>query len=225
MLHRSSLFILFVMLGCAALTLSGCTDNLPKEVVVYRNDFENGRERIKIFSGDSESNQPLLIDFNGSQILGPLNHNAVYLQFPDESLKLDSLPEHQLLLIEFDLYIHDAWKGNDGLSSDFWALFLDGERSYLTTFANLPGTTQAYPEPEGSSFYPGANAVNFQLPGLCALKESANGTALYHFVWKFKHSERTLRFALSDLVAETDTCLKSWSVDNLKITSISIETN
>ena len=122
MLHRSSLFILFVMLGCAALTLSGCTDNLPKEVVVYRNDFENGRERIKVFSGDSESSQPLLIDFNDSQILGPLNHNAVYLQFPDESLKLDSLPEHQLLLIEFDLYIHDAWKGNDGLSSDFWAL-------------------------------------------------------------------------------------------------------
>jgi len=203
--------------------LLGCTKNLPKETVVLNADFEGNNKSVKVFAGNNLSDKPLLFDFNDTQILGPLNHNAVYLGFPDGELKLDSLPVHQLILIEFDLYIHDSWKGNDGLRSDFWTVLIDGERVFTTTFANLPGTKQAYPEPEGSAFYPGANAHNFQLPGLCALKSSANGTALYHFVWKFKHSNRTMRFALSDLVVETDTCLNSWSVDNLKMTTIAFE--
>ena len=203
------------------LLFSGCTKNLPKEQVVYQNNFEKGRERIKIFAGNNETNAPLLFAFNNSKILGPLNHNAVFLAFPDGGLKLDSLPVHELILIEFDLYIHDQWKGNDGLRSDFWTLLIDGQRVYTTTFSNTPGTSQSYPEPEGSSFYPGANSENGNLPGICTLKCVDNGTALYHFAWKFKHSNQTMQLALSDLVVETDTCLKSWSIDNLKITCIS----
>lgn len=214
---------IFFSVSLILILISGCTSKLPVEKVVYQNDFEKGRERIKIFAGDQEINSPLLFKFNNSKILGPFNHNAVYLSFPDGSLKLDSLPTHNLLKIEFDLYIHDQWKGNDGLRSDFWAVFLDGERAFYTTFSNTPGTSQAYPEREGSYFYPGANSQNGNLPGLCTLKCSDNGTALYRFEWKFEHTNQTLRFALSDLVVETDLCLKSWSVDNLRITCISFE--
>ncbi len=214
---KPTINFLHTLLIISAVVLSSCNKNLPQKIEVYRNDFEQGRRKLKVFKVNDESKDSLVFKFNNTQILGPLNHNTVFLEF-------DTLPTHQLLQLEFDLYIHDSWKGNDGLyQSDYWAIFLDRQKVFTTTFANLPGRKQAYPEPEGSSFYAGANSFRNDLPGLCSLKSSANGTAVYQFAWKFKHSNRSLMIALSDLVAETDPCIKSWSIDNLVVTCIAIE--
>jgi hypothetical protein len=203
-------------IGLIMLSTVSCKKNLPNEIEVYRNDFENGRKALKVFNGDVESKDPLVFNFNNTNILGPLNHNAVFLQF-------DTLPTHQLLQLEFDLYIHDSWKGNDDLKSDFWAIYINRERAFITTFANLPGTKQSYPQVYGSNFYPGANSFKNNMPGLCSLKSSPNGSAVYQYVWKFKHSSPSITIALADLIVETDRCLKSWSIDNLVVTCIAIE--
>lgn len=204
---------LFLMLAYSMLS---CKKNLPNEIEIYRNDFEQGRQKLKVFAGNNESKDPLVFKFNNTNILGPLNHNAVFMQF-------DSLPSHQLLQLEFDLYIHDSWKGNDGLQSDFWAIFLDRERAFITTFSNLPGTQQSYPYVYGFNFFPGANSFKNNMPGLCSLKSSANGSSVYQYVWKFKHSNPSIMISLADLIVETDLCLKSWSIDNLVVTCIAIE--
>ncbi len=201
-----------IYLGIIAFILfTGCTKNLPQNIEVYHNGFDNGKGDILVFKGDHLDTAAKVYTFNNTQVLGPFNHNAVYREF-------NNLPPHKILKITFDIYIHNAWKGNDGLASDFWGLFLDGQRVYYTTFSNIPGTKQAYPEQEGYYFPPGSNAFNKTLPGLCSSSNSAYGTSVYQFVWVKPHTAKTLKVALSDLVRETDPCIKSWSLDNLVIT-------
>lgn len=199
------------LLAFLALGLFSCNDNLPHNVEVYRNHFGNGRGDLQVFAGDKEDSRPLVYSFNGNNVLGPLNHNAVYRE-------IKNLPEHDIIEIYFDIFIHDQWKGNDGLASDYWGLFIDTKRVFYTTFSNLPNTTQAYPEQEGHYFKPGANSFKNDMDGRCSLKGKVGGTSVYQFVWKKPHSASTIKFAMSDLIRELDPCVKSWSIDNIIVT-------
>ena len=199
------------LLAFLALGLFSCNDNLPDNIELYRNHFDGGRGDLQVFAGDKLDTRPLIYSFNGNNVLGPLNHNAVFRD-------IGNLPEHDLIEIYFDIYIHDQWKGNDGLASDYWGLFVDQNRVFYTTFSNLPNTTQAYPEQEGYSFMPGSNSFSKDLEGRCSLKGKVGGTSVYQFVWKRRHSASSIKIALSDLVREIDPCVKSWSIDNLIVT-------
>ena len=203
---RASALLIIVSLG-----LFSCNDNLPKSIEVYRNHFNEGRGNLQVFSGNNEETRLLVYSFNGNNVLGPLNHNAVYRG-------ISNLPEHDIIEISFDIFIHDQWKGNDGLASDYWGLFIDTKRAFYTTFSNLPNTTQAYPEQEGHYFMPGANSSKKDLDGRCSLKGKVGGTSVYQFVWKKPHTASEIRIALGDLVQEVDPCVKSWSIDNLIVT-------
>lgn len=203
---RASILVVFFAFG-----LFSCNDNLPHNVEVYRNHFDGGRGDLQVFAGDKEDTRPLVYSFNGNNVLGPLNHNAVYRE-------IKNLPEHDIIEIYFDIFIHDQWKGNDGLASDYWGLFIDTKRVFYTTFSNLPNTTQAYPEQEGHYFMPGANSFKNDLEGRCSFKGKVGGSSVYQFVWKKPHSASSIKFALSDLVRELDPCVKSWSIDNLIVT-------
>jgi hypothetical protein len=200
-----------VLLPFFALGLFSCNDNLPHNVEVYRNHFDGGRGDLQVFAGDKEDSRPLVYSFNGNKVLGPLNHNAVYRE-------IKNLPEHDIIEIYFDIFIHDQWKGNDGLASDYWGLFIDTKRVFYTTFSNLPNTTQAYPEQEGHYFKPGANSFKNDLDGRCSFKGKVGGSSVYQFVWKKPHSASSIKFAMSDLIRELDPCVKSWSIDNLIVT-------
>lgn len=203
---RSSALFALLTIG-----LFSCNDNLPHNVEVYRNHFDGGRGDLQVFAGDKEDTRPLVYSFNGNNVLGPMNHNAVYRE-------IKNLPEHDIIEIYFDIFIHDQWKGNDDLASDYWGLFIDTKRVFYTTFSNLPNTTQAYPEQEGHYFKPGANSFKNDLDGRCSFKGKVGGSSVYQFVWKKPHSASTIKFALSDLVRELDPCVKSWSIDNLIVT-------
>ena len=192
---------------------TSCNKNLPKNIEIYHNGFETGNGDIWVFKGDSLDKSEKTFIYNSTKVLGPLNHNTVYLD-------LKNLPPHKLLKITFDIYIHNSWKGNDGLASDFWGMFIDGQKMYYTTFSNLPNTKQAYPEQEGYYFPPGSNAFNKNLPALCNMTNTNIRTSVYQFIWVKPHSNLNLKVALSDLVRESDPCLKSWSLDNLVITCI-----
>jgi O-antigen/teichoic acid export membrane protein len=199
------------LLALVTLGLFSCNNNLPNNIEIYRNHFNEGRGDLQVFAGDKLDTRPLVYSFNGNNILGPLNHNAVYRD-------IGNLPEHDLIDIYFDIYIHDQWKGNDGLASDYWGLFVDQNRVFYTTFSNLPNTTQSYPEQEGYSFMPGSNSYSKDLEGRCSFKGKVGGTSVYQFVWKKRHSASSIKIALSDLVREIDPCVKSWSIDNLIVT-------
>jgi len=201
---------------CLLILFTNCTKNLPIYTEVYRNAFDNGQSDIRVYKGDYIDSSKFNLFFINNHILGPLNHNTVYKD-------LINLPKHKLLKITFDLYIHDQWKGNDNLASDFWGLFIDKKRDFYTTFSNLPGTKQAYPEQEGYYFPPGSNAFNINLPGRCSLSKNNYGTSVYQFTWLKAHSNSSIEIALSDLVRENNSCIKSWSIDNLIVTCIDYE--
>jgi len=203
---RASVLLVFLAFG-----LFSCNDNLPHNVEVYRNHFDGGRGDLQVFAGDKEETRPLVFSFSGNNVLGPLNHNAVYRE-------IKNLPEHDIIEIYVDIFIHDQWKGNDGLASDYWGLFIDTKRVFYTTFSNLPNTTQAYPEQEGHYFMPGANSFKNDMDGRCSFKGKVGGSSVYQFVWKKPHSASSIKFAMSDLIREIDPCVKSWSIDNLIVT-------
>jgi hypothetical protein len=199
-----------------SLVLCGCKKNLPQHTEVYRTDFSQGKGDLLVFAGDQVDETIGTIAFNNTKILGPLNHNAVYKY-------IENLPTHKLIKITFDLYIHDEWKGNDGLASDFWGLFIDQQRVFYTTFSNLPDREQSYPEQEGYYFPSGSNSFRKDMPGLCSLKNEKYGSSVYQFIWIRPHTNNQISLALSDLVRETDICQKSWSIDNLVISCINFD--
>ena len=107
--------ILFLLLPFIGILL-GCTKNLPKEYILYRSDFENGRGDLQVFNINGLDKSNLSLFFNNTYVLGPLNHKAVYRNFVD-------LPKHSLLKITLDLYLHDQWVGSKQPNPDLWALF------------------------------------------------------------------------------------------------------
>ena len=209
---RKTLILLLSLLGL----LLGCTKNLPKEYEVYRNDFETGRGDLLVYKMNGLDTASLSLFFNNTHILGPLNHKAVYRNFI-------ALPKHSLLKITFDLYLHDQWIGSKQPNPDLWALFLDKEQAFTTTFSNTEGFPQSYPESVGQYLPPGANAYRKDLPGLCSLSGSKTGSSVYQITWIKAHSNTKLELALGDLVVENDPCVKSWSIDNLVVTCIAYD--
>src|SRR5476651_574651 len=97
------LILLFLIISCKT--------HVKSEVVVYSNDFETG-DLSNIKGG-------LLGTFNGSGVLGQFSNG-------DFTLSLNNLPNHDLITISFDLYIHDNWRGDlapDG--PEIWQMLVD----------------------------------------------------------------------------------------------------
>ena len=75
--------------------ISGCEKNLPQYIEIYHNGFDNEKGDILVFKGDNVDNSEKIFTYNNTQILGPLNHNAVFKEF-------HNLPAHKFLKITFD---------------------------------------------------------------------------------------------------------------------------
>ena len=194
-----------------------CSKNLQKDTVVYENNFEDSR-----VNGIYNS---VITNFNGSNVLGRYNTGGF-------DLSIDSLPEHDLIQVSFDLYIHDNWKGNSpsGIkdSSDIWIMNFDGNNEKYTTFSNnqCPGGNCKYQAFPGNFPFPdnpaGANSQVTVFPGACALKELMGGTKKYRITRTTYHTAPTFHLGCyAQLFAHQGSldplCDASWSVDNLVI--------
>ncbi len=195
--------------------LTGCTKNLPKDTVVYQNEFENGKGTMQVFKPNGIDTNSFALNFVSRNIAGPFNHRTAYIYLPQ-------LPTHVLLQFSFDLYIHDQWAGYGNNPPDYWGLFIDKQRVFYTTFSNTINGAQSYPKHEGYLFPPASDALE-KLRGLYTLNSKLDGTAMYKVVWSMPHSSSTLELALSDFVADTNVLNKSWSIDNLKVVCTKIE--
>lgn len=213
-----------IVYSLAAIILSGiflisCFKDLPSKHIVYDNNFEDTpRNNIKIYNAGGIIDSPKIFLFNGSKVLGRFNNNLV-------TLKIDALPEHNAVHVQFDLFIHDKWEGDhlDPVTKipDVWQMQIDKGVVYQTTFSNT-ANTQSFPDnfkPNVSPYPAHSNAWGL-LPGACALSDKKDGTAYYKIDYITGHTAASLLLELNDALQPFgQPCQKSWSIDNLVITA------
>lgn len=219
MINSHKNYLKFKFLVIIFLFLMGCKKNPTTAIEVYKNDFEQVN-LSKITGG-------LVAPYNLSNVLGFYNNGGF-------KIELDNLQEHDLIIISFDLYIHDSWSGNsrgpiniaDG--PDIWEMKVDGDPYIRTTFSNsgdCPGGVfclqQSYPNNFPFSYDVKTGSFNNNLPGVCLLKGVIGGTTLYKIERTIKHQNRTLLIAFKDELKQSNStnplCDESWSLDNLVI--------
>jgi len=203
----------YSLLFLATVFLLSCFKNLTHSNIIYINNFEDSNISHLYVSGFNNGifgpvSDTRISNFNGTRVLGKLNSSLV-------SLYQGKLPSHEVLRVEFDLYLHDKWK------NDLWKLVIDGSDQLLTGFSNDSTVQQAYPNwlGNGSPMGPaGRDAANINLPGACSLSGSSRGTSLYRIIRTIPHSGEVVRITCSDAGNFfNDTCQRSWSIDNLKV--------
>jgi len=208
---------LFILCICLYPFLSGCFKNIPLKNVVYQNNFErDSAHGFSFFNINGRVDSVKIIPYlKNNKVLGRFNSILARLQ-------LDNLPEHNILKVEFDLYVHDKWDGNlipaGSTLPDLWKMTINGMIVHLTTFSNGI-QPQSFPHDYGATVFnnpPLSNSWS-TLPGVCANAGSNNGTTHYKIEYTTGHSGG-LVLELSDVLQPFNSlCLKSWSIDNLNI--------
>ncbi len=155
---------------------------------------------------------PVVKSWAGRTILGNMGAQQAILN-------LSGLPTHDKLKVEFDLYIHDSWDGNNtDAGPDVWNMKVNGASVINTTFSNWwfnPYNTQAYPNniPASNPNYTGAVETN--LPTACNSQVSTLSTR-YHISKVINHNVSSLALLLEAVGIEVS-CNESWSIDSLNI--------
>jgi len=194
--------------------MMSCKEHINSQVGVYHNDFEKG-DTTGIQGG-------VLGQFNGSKVLGQFSKG-------DFILRVNNLPKHDMIIVSFDLYIHDNWRGDlapDGPA--LWTMIVNGSTYINATFSNLdcvPGNIcppQSYPLNYPNNYNnPKAGAYRVDLPGVCSLASSPNGTTQYKISKTITHTADQFKLECLDNLDQKDfanpLCEKSWSVDNIDV--------
>jgi hypothetical protein len=209
--------ILFLLIFLLLFQIS-CKTQVKKEVEVYNNDFEGNN-----LSGITKG---IISQFNNSAVLGQYNNGNFILN-------ISNLPKHDLIAISFDLYIHDNWRGQlppDG--PDIWQMLVDNSLYINTTFSNLGCKMgnicppQSYPDDyPNSSHNPRSGSYRTDLPGVCSMLSSPDGTTMYKITKTLKHVNQSLLLQCLDKLSQNypnPKCEKSWSVDNISIKAITL---
>lgn len=199
-----------------ALLLSSCTKNLTHVTHVYQNDFEGADLAGILVTGWTSATSfgvipySKIYNYNGSKVLGRMNNGKIILN-------VDNLPAHTVLRVEYDLYLHDDWKNN------LFIMQLDGAYRLLTGFSNDSTVQQSYPNwfGNGTALSPAGNqAQEINLPSACN-NQRPRGSSWYKIVHSLPHTGDKIELSCSDAGGTpNDTCARSWSIDNLKITTL-----
>lgn len=211
-----SFYFIFLIIA-----FSSCSKQVQKETEVYSNDFEQG-SLTGIENG-------FLMEYYGSTVLGNYHDSGF-------SLLLTDLPKHDLITISFDLFIHDSWDGNttgidDVDGPDIWEMRVDGKSYVYATFSNTPCESQWYcPTQSYPANYPNNNqaaksgAFNTNMESLC---HPGSSTTWYKITKTIAHDDRKLVMECLDQLVQLNAgdpkCDESWSVDNIKITAITLD--
>ena len=207
---------LFPLIGGILMVLSSCTKDLTDVTVVYENNFNNSDPKGIVTAGWLSDFAFGIFPFNkitnykNLKMLGVFNNTRI-------ELDVDKLPEHTIIKVEFDLYLHDNWK------NDLWILNIDGHNRLLTGFSNNSNIQQAYTNwlHSGPTYPAGNQAQEIYLPGVCSLKDDKKGTSKYKIVHSLQHTTKTIKITMSDAGGnKNDTCARSWAIDNLKISAL-----
>lgn len=204
------------------LITTACHKDIQSQTEIYTNDFEGSS--LSGIEGGIQST------YEGRKVLGFYNNSGFTLTLP-------ALAKHELILVKFDLYLHDSWAGNntgdkvviDG--PDIWQLKVDNETVINTTFSNSGCQAtycqqQSYPKNFPFHYDAGTGASRTDLPGRCSLANIPGGTTLYRIEKIFNHSGSNLKMEFKDLLKQTNStnmlCDESWSLDNLSVSILTL---
>lgn len=216
---RVNCFFIILLLVIA----SACHKDIQSQSEVYTNDFESAT--LTGIVGGIQSN------YDGKKVLGFYNNSGFTLTLP-------GLAKHELVLVKFDLYLHDTWGGNhtgndvvfDG--PDIWQMKIDNETVINTTFSNSGCQAtycqqQSYPKNFPFHHDAGTGASRTDLPGRCSLANIPGGTTMYRIDKIFNHSGSTIKLDFKDLLKQSNApdmlCDESWSLDNLSVSILTLD--
>jgi hypothetical protein len=211
--------------------LSSCLNGQAEETQVYYNDFEqdsrlNGKSEGLGFIDFAFQSSYQTFLFDNSQVLGRFGWAAILL-------KLNDLPTHDYIKLEFDLYVHDSWEG-DGLrgnGEDVFILNFDEVNLYFSSIVNTKcltkecAATQSFPNTIKTVSNPeNAMVSDASLPGVCYFDGEIGGSKKIHFSELRLHSapKMEIKFGTDLKEAGEDLCFKSWSIDNIVVSTIKI---
>jgi hypothetical protein len=204
------------LIACILLCITSCTKDLTDVRIVYENNFNNGDPKAIVSAGWLNDYTfgvfpfSKITTFQNQKMLGVFNNTRI-------DLHIDKLPVHSIIKVEFDLYLHDAWK------NELWLMAFDGHHRLLTGFSNFSNIQQAYPNwlNSGPTFPAGNHAQEINLLGKCSLVSNQRGTSKYRIVHTMQHALAGFDLSLSDAGGgKNDTCTRSWAIDNLKISTL-----
>lgn len=156
--------------------------------------------------------------FNGSTVLGRFGNETA-------TLTLNGLNTGDIVTLNFDLLILDSWDGNVAPGPDIFKVQIDGVDVLNSTFANVSGYDQSYPNPTGSGSFArqtGADDVDAAAGG--TLPNGYYGNSLYkfggglnpNFTAIASGSTMTFSFTGSGLQGVGD---ESWAIDNVSVSA------
>lgn len=205
-----------------SVVLSACHKDIQTQTEVYSNSFET--PALQGIDGGIQS------VYDNKKVLGFYNNGGFTLTLPN-------LAKHDLLLIQFDLYLHDSWGGNhtgnrdvaDG--PDLWQLKINNETVINTTFSNSGCQAtyclqQSYPKNFPFHHDAGTGASRTDLPGRCSLANVRGGTTMYRIEKIFNNTNTNLVLEFKDLLKQSNAtdmlCDESWSLDNLSVSILTL---
>ena len=199
--------------------LFSCQQELLDELTVYSNDFTT----MDLRNIESEIG---FGEYNNELVLGFFNNETF-------TLKLRDLPEHNMVRINIDLYIHDSWDGNtQGVGGpDVWKMLVDNQEVVNTSFSNSPCEStfclyQSYPENNLRQFVPKTGATIPSLPGRCQYAGVTGWTSKYRISHLVPHQNGTLAVKCLDELVQTNAvspkCDESWSVSKIEVSILNV---
>lgn len=218
-----------IALFLSILSLTNCSRQEALETLVYFNDFEDGYPEyhsVDSVHATYDQASERYFRFNGSRNLGRFETGGLILN-------IEGLPAHQWLRISFDFYVHDKWEGNGlrGNGEDVVIFNVDALNLHFSSIVNTAcigqdcEAVQSFPNRIGQGQNPeNSNVARSDLPGVCHFKEVVGGTKLIKFANRIPHTSNNLRVNIAAGIKDAgpDLCLKSWSLDNLKISVIDL---
>ena len=214
----TSILFIAVCTGFALFFSAGCRKNITIRERVYFEDGEDGvASNIQAYTGQGYPITGLVKPFGGTNIIGTFNNSRIYLE-------IDTLPSHNMIYVQFDLYTHDRWEGfRKGMPGivDVVNVLVDESYQLVTNFSNVRSQPQAYPEWTGIGYenISRGNAIDTLLPGFCLWEDKPNGSSRYRVAFSRPHTAKNVLIEIND-AAQGSWCEKSWSVDNLLIEAI-----
>lgn len=221
-----------ILLGATTIFLSmsliGCLSGQVEETIIYLNDFEDDLNGVSNTMSTAKYSDSRTESYNGSTVLGRYGFDGI-------TINLEDIPSFDFIEVSFEINIHDKWEGNGGVfnnnTPDIFIFNIDDFNIVYSTFVNTTcqsqdcNSAQSYPQSFGATNPENSDAYVTNLPGVCEFKDVLGGSKKYKYLKRFNQSGSSIKFSLGAQlsgVTTTNFCLKSWSIDNLKVVGITI---
>jgi subtilisin-like proprotein convertase family protein/protocatechuate 3,4-dioxygenase beta subunit len=191
---------------------SGYVQTAGGSDVLYRHPFE-GPTVGPEWSQGSVQRTP----YGSRGFVGTFDNDTVTVQ-------VAGVPDNAQVKVSFDLFVLGSWSGNVGVlagDQDRFRFSAAGSPLLDTTFSNLDGFSQSFPDGLGAGNHPartGADEVDtlgFGTPADRVLD------SVYHFEFTHVHGtgDLVLDFAASGLLNISDVLSAQWGLDNVVVTT------